>query len=95
MLLQDAAVHDHENSRLSRLFSGTLVNYLFLHPDRGYLQLDRLIDDRFDKFRATEDIHYIDRFLDLQQRGIRLLAKGLINFGIHRNNSIAVRLHVG
>ena len=56
MFLQDAAVHDHEDACLSRLFRSLLVDYSLLHPYDRNFQPDRLIDNFPHKFRTAEDV---------------------------------------
>ena len=74
MLLQNAAVHDHENPRFAGFFRGFFVDHFFLHPDGRNFQLDGLIDDLFDEFRTPEDIHDVDLLRDIQQGSIGFLA---------------------
>ena len=49
MFLQDAAVHHDEDSSLTRFLRRSLVDHIFLHPDRRDFQLNRLVNDRFNK----------------------------------------------
>jgi hypothetical protein len=66
VIFQDAAVHYYENARLARLFGCTLVNHIFLHPDRRNFELDRLIDNLLDKLRAPENVDDVDFFGNIE-----------------------------
>src|SRR5580658_3836821 len=70
VILQNAAVHHHENARLARLFSRSLVNHVLLHPDRRNFELDRLIDNFFYKFRPSKDIHDVDLLGNIEYRRV-------------------------
>jgi hypothetical protein len=95
VFFQDAEVHHHKKARLARLFRGSFVDNLFLHPNSRYAQLDRLIDNFFNEFRAAKDVYDIDLLRDVMQRRVRLLAQDFFNAWIDRDDSITVTLHVG
>src|ERR1700688_4979201 len=57
MLLQNAAVHHDEDSRLARLLRGLLMNHILLQPDRRNLQLDSLIHDLFYELGPSKNVH--------------------------------------
>jgi hypothetical protein len=71
------------------------MDYLLLHPDRRHVELNRLIDDRLDEFGAPENVNDVDLLRHLKQRPIGLLSQAFLNPGIHRNDAVAVALHVG
>src|SRR2546429_6563043 len=60
MLLQDALIHHHKNSRFTRPFCRALVDHRLLHPDRGDIKLNCLIHDLTHKLRAAKHIHDIN-----------------------------------
>src|SRR5579862_1048664 len=100
MFLQNAEVHYHEDARLTRLFGGLLVNYIFLHPDRWHFKLDGFIDDLFNKFRTPKDIDDVDLlrhiFLwNIEQRGVGLLTEATVDSRVNGNDAVSVSLHVG
>src|SRR5271156_5051562 len=75
VLFQNAEVHHHKHSCIPRFFSGLLVNYVLLHPDRWNLQLDRLVHNFFHELRPPENVHNIDLLRHLEQRSVGLLAQ--------------------
>ena len=94
MVFQDASVHHNENSGPAGFSCRLLVNYTFLHPDGWDPELDRLIDNFFDEFRASKNIYDIDFLRDVEQRWIRVFAEAFVDPRIDRNDAIAMALHV-
>src|ERR1700746_463585 len=95
MLLQNALIHHHKNSRLTRPFCRALVDHRLLHPDRGDLKLNCLIHDLTHKLRTPKHIDDINFLGNVKKRRIRLLPQRTVNPGIHGNNFVSLRLHVG
>jgi hypothetical protein len=60
VLFQNTEVHHHKDSGLARLLRRAFVDHAFLQPDRGDLQLDRLLHDLIHILRPPEHIHQID-----------------------------------
>jgi len=94
MLLEDASIHDDEDASFARLFGGFFVDYVFLHPDRGNLQTNCLINHFAHELRSPKDVHDMDFLGHIQQRSVSLLPEHLGDLGIDRNDAIAMGLHV-
>lgn len=94
VLFQDAEVHHHKEACLARLLRGFFIDDLFLHPDGRYAELDRVVDNFLDEFRAAEDVDDIDLLRNIAQRSIRLLAEDFLNIWIDRDDLVAVALHI-
>ena len=94
MLLENTAIHDHENSMFSGLLCRTLIDYIFLHPDYWQFQPNRLIHHFADEFRPAEDIYDVDPFRYVKQGSIGGLAERLFDIGVDRKNAITLTLHV-
>ena len=60
----------------------------------GNFQLDGLIHDFFHILWAAENIYDVNLLRDFQQRRVGLLPQGPMYPRIHRNDSVALRLHV-
>src|ERR1051326_4199699 len=95
VLLEDAAVHHHKNSGLAGLLCGLFMNHAFLQPDGWDLEPDGFIDHLRHKLRAAKHVYDIDLFAYPGERGYSFLSQRASYPGVHWNDAIAVRLHVG
>jgi len=80
MIFEDATVHDHEDSGLTRFFGGAFVDHVFLQPDCRNFQMDGVLSTiSSTKLRPAEDIDQVDLLRQfarqIEQRCIRLSPK--------------------
>src|SRR5208282_825357 len=61
MLLENASIHHHEHSSLTRLLRRDFIDHVFLQPDHGNLQPNRLLHNLIHILGSPEYIHQIDR----------------------------------
>lgn len=94
VLLENAAVHYHKEAGFARLLSSFFVDDFFLHPNGGYAQLDRLVNNFVNEFRSTEDVDDVDLLRNIAQRWIGFLTQHFSNARIDRDDLIAMALHV-
>ena len=96
MVLQNASIHHHEHSSLTRLFGRMFVDHVFLQPDCGNLQLNRLFHNLADKLGSPEYIHQIDFLCHFnryfKQRRIRLFSKRLRDMRIYEGVTCSLEL---
>src|SRR6476620_1217300 len=93
--LENAVVHDHENSCFACLLRSFFVDDAFLHPDNGNLLLNGLVHDLFDKLRTAKYIDDVDLILDIEQAGAGLFSQRSLDLWVHGDDPIAMSLHVG
>src|SRR5579863_920636 len=94
VLFKDAPVHDDFEAGGAGLSGGFVVHYALLHPDAPGADANGRIHDLRHAFRPAEDIDDVDVYRDLFQRCPGLLSQNLTLIGVHRNDSVATRLHV-
>src|SRR2546425_2414495 len=94
MVAHHAPVLNHDFACGLRLLRGVIVANSELHPDDPGGTLDRLVHDWRNVGPGTEDIDGIEWDRYGIEGGVRLLPEDLGRRRVHRDDSVAVHLHV-
>jgi len=89
-----AAVHDRLETGGARSGSGLLVLHAELLPEHLGANGDRVLGDRRHVLRLAEDIDHVYPVRDFPKGGVTSLAEDLPVLGIHRDDAVAMLLHV-
>src|SRR5712692_1754554 len=94
VLLQDARVHHHGESRAPRLFGGLVVDDALLHPHGLRADANRALHHSGHVFRAAEDVHDVHLVGNIFQARVAFLAEDFALVWIHRNDAVARGLQI-
>ena len=95
VLLQNAAIHHHEQPRAPGAFGrGFVMHHAFLHPHRVRSDANRRFDDFRHKFRAPENVDDVHLLRNVFQTRVSTSRPALPFRRIHRNDAVSGRLHV-
>src|SRR3989442_12414938 len=94
MVAHHAPVLNHDLARRLRLLRCLIVANSKLHPDDLRGSLDRLVHDRWYVGGRTEDVDGVERNWPGVEGRIRFLPEDLGRRRVHRDDPVAVHLHV-
>lgn len=95
VLLQPAAIHHDQKSRIESAPGRSAVDYAFLKPDRFRAHRNCLIDSRSGFLGSPEHVNQMNLLRHISQPGIGFLAERTGFIRINGNYSIPLPLHVG